>query len=111
LILSTQTVWSRDSRELYYLDGNKLIAHAVKNGSDSSFGPPAVLFDRPYFHGGSFGGPAGMPNSPTLDVVRSYDVAKDGRFIMIPSPTNPTPGAAAGIEVVQNWVEELKAIK
>lgn len=105
-----EPVWSRDGRELYYLEGNKLIAHEVKNGSDSSFGPPAVLFDRPYFHGGSFGGPAGMLNSPTLDVVRSYDVAKDGRFIMIPSPTNPTPGAA-GIEVVQNWVEELKAIK
>jgi dipeptidyl aminopeptidase/acylaminoacyl peptidase len=108
-----EPVWSRDSRELYYLEGNRLIAHAVKNGSDSSFGPPAVLFDRPYFHGALFGGTTGVPNSPSLDVVRSYDVAKDGRFIMIPSPTNPTPGAGAapGIVVVQNWVEELKAIK
>ena len=52
-----------------------------------------------------------MPNSPAIDLVRSYDVAKDGRFIMIPSPNNPTPGGAPGIWVVQNWGEELKAIK
>jgi Tol biopolymer transport system component/tRNA A-37 threonylcarbamoyl transferase component Bud32 len=107
-----EPVWSRDSRELYYLEGNKLIAHAVKNGPDFSFGPPTVLFDQPYFHGGFFGGTAGVPTS-SFDVVRSYDVARDGRFIMIPSPKNPTPdaGAAPGIWVVQNWVEELKAIK
>jgi len=107
-----EPLWSRDGRELYYLEGNKLIAHAVKNEPDFSPGPPAVLFDQPYFHGSLFGGTAGGPNRG-FDVVRSYDVAKDGRFIMIPSPTNPTPGAGAapGIWVVQNWSEELKAIK
>jgi hypothetical protein len=85
----------------------------VKNEPAFSPGPPLVLFDQPYFHGSIFGGTGGIPNSPTLDLVRSYDVAKDGRFIMIPSPTNPTPGAGAapGIWVVQNWSEELKAIK
>jgi Tol biopolymer transport system component len=101
-----EPLWSRDGRELFYLEGNKLIALAVKPGQEFSFSPPTVLFDQPYFHG--FGGNPGL-----LDPLRSYDVAKDGRFIMIPPPGNPNVGAAPppGIVVVQNWSEELKTPK
>jgi Tol biopolymer transport system component len=101
-----EPLWSRDGRELYYLEGNKPIALAVKSGSEFSFDAPAVLFDQPYFHG--FTG-----TNPVLDQLRSYDVAKDGRFIMMPTPGNPNVGAgqAGGIVVVQNWSEELKGGK
>jgi len=102
-----EPLWSRDGRELYYLEGNKLVALAVKPGQEFSFGAPTILFDQPYFHG--FGG----PGSAILEALRSYDVAKDGRFIMIPQPGNQNVGGtqAAGIVVVQNWSEELKAGK
>jgi hypothetical protein len=100
-----EPVWSRDGRELYYLEGNKMIALAVKPSQDFSFDAPTVLFDQPYFHG--------LGGNTALDALRSYDVAKDGRFIMIPSFVNPTAGGgnAPGIVVVQNWGEELKAVK
>jgi hypothetical protein len=99
-----EPLWSRDGRELYYLEGNKLMALAVKQGEEFSFGPSTVLFDQPYFHG------LGGPNLGLLDALRSYDVAKDGRFVMIPPPGNPNVGGAPppGIVVVQNWSEELK---
>ena len=38
----------------------------------------------------------------------SYDVARDGRFLMIEEPTAPAKSHRAGIVVVQNWTEELK---
>jgi serine/threonine-protein kinase len=102
-----EPVWSRDGRELYYLEGNKMVALAIKPSQEFSFDAPTVLFDQPYFHGFQ-GGTAGA-----LDGMRSYDVAKDGRFIMIPSLVNPTAGvgSAPGIVVVQNWGEELKTVK
>jgi hypothetical protein len=36
--------------------------------------------------------------------VSSYDVARDGRFLMI----EPLDATGASIVVVQNWFEELK---
>ena len=79
-----------------------MMAIAVKAGPEFSFAPPVLLFDRPYTHGED---PAGFTT------FGGYDVAADGRFLMIPeSGGDPNRGAApaAGIVVVQNWVEELK---
>jgi Tol biopolymer transport system component len=100
-----EPLWSRDGRDLFYLEGNKLIALAVMGGAEFSFGEPVVLFDQPYFHG--LGAPA------IMDPLRSYDVAKDGRFVMIPPPGNPNAAGSPppGIVVVQNWSEELKGGK
>ena len=99
-----EPVWSRDGRELFYLQGNKMLALAVKAGPEFSFAPPVALFDRPYFHG--FGA------ASTLDTFSTYDVAADGRFLMIPEAADPNGAAApvTDIVVVQNWVEDLKKI-
>ena len=97
-----EPVWSRDGRELFYLQGNKMIALAVKGGQQFSFAPPVLVFDRPYFH---FDDPTG------LTFAGSYDVAADGRFLMIPEAggdPNRAAAPATGIVVVQNWVEEIK---
>jgi serine/threonine-protein kinase len=97
-----EPVWSRNGRELFYLQENKMIAVAVKAGQEFSFSPPVTLFDRPYWHSED---PTGF--SP----VGGYDVAADGRFLMIPIPGGESDRAlapATGIVVVQNWVEELK---
>jgi hypothetical protein len=40
-------------------------------------------------------------------IYRNYDVAPDGRFLMIQEPQEATP---LGINVVLNWFEELKRL-
>ena len=88
--------WSTDGRELFYLQDNFMMAVAVETEDEFLFGTPAPLFDKPFFKVPSGG-------------ARSYDVARDGRFLMI-QPEGATLAAAAqsSIVVVQNWTEELK---
>jgi Tol biopolymer transport system component len=65
-------VWSRDGKELYYLaaDG-RLTAVSVSRGpSGVDFGPPQPLFDF-------------EPADPTSFDPRPYDVAPDGRFLIV----------------------------
>ena len=88
--------WSADGRELYFLQGNAMMAVAVETEGDFSFGTPVQLFTGPYVV------------NPT-QWVSSYDVAADGRFVMI----EPLDGGAAtasetSFVVVQNWTEELR---
>jgi Tol biopolymer transport system component len=65
-------VWSRDGKELYYLGGDgKLTAVGVSVGpSGLALGPPQPLFDLD---------PAGL----TSFDPRPYDVAPDGRFLVV----------------------------
>jgi eukaryotic-like serine/threonine-protein kinase len=89
--------WSADGRELYYLQFNALMAVAVESEREFVFAAPVRLFGAVQFF--FFPGP----------VVRTYDVAPDGRFLMIQSEaaTQPDP-APPSIVVVQNWFEELR---
>jgi serine/threonine protein kinase/Tol biopolymer transport system component len=80
-------VWARNSRELFYREGSKMMAVGIKVGAELAFEPAVQLFDRPY--------------------RASYDVAFDGRFVMIPMPQSAGPSSPGGIVVVQNWTEEL----
>jgi serine/threonine-protein kinase len=91
----TEPVWSRNDRELFYLQGDKMMAVPVQTGAEFRFDSPKELFDEPYPHG----------NRP------SYDVAPDGRFLMIQGgPAGGQQAAATGIVAVQNWFEELKRL-
>jgi len=87
-----EPIWSPDSRELFYLQGNKMMT--VKIGADSEFRfeRPEVLFEGNYYH----------------DYNPSYDVGPDGRFLMI-QRGDQEPGQAQ-IHVVLNWFEELKRL-
>jgi len=40
---------------------------------------------------------------------RTYDVAPDGRFLMIKEQSDSKTGPEGGLVVVQNWLEEVKA--
>ena len=90
----TEPVWSRDGRELYFRDGDRLMVVEVEAGTAFTAGRPEVLFDGPY-NVDPLG--LGLPN---------YDAAPDGRFLMVRGGT----GSAAQITVVLNWFEELKAL-
>jgi serine/threonine-protein kinase len=89
--------WSADGRELYYLQGDAVLAVTVQQTTDElSFSAPARLFSGPY-----------VMNQGA--VFRSYDVARDGRFLMIELPGGAAASAASdGIVVVQNWTQELE---
>jgi hypothetical protein len=79
---------------LFYLDpSNSMMAVAVQTTPTFSAGNPTKLFDGPWFRGQN---------------GRTYDVAKDGRFLMIRDTANQAGAASVTMNVVVNWVEELK---
>ena len=101
----SRPAWSRDGRELFYLDGDNLltaVAVPAAVGARFTSGPPIQILKKKYYAGATLLG---------LD-LRAYDVAPDGqRFLMIKDP-EPAPGTsqtAVSLVVVLNWVEELKA--
>lgn len=92
-------LWSRDGRWLYYWVGARgagqgrvmrVAVHRVPKGFAS--GTPELVVEGPYLH----------PHNG-----RSYDVARDGRILVIKdaliAPTTPNQ-----LVVVLNWFEELK---
>ena len=89
----TEPVWSRDGRELYYLDGDTMMAVAVQRDPELRFEAPEELFNEPYFH----------YDRP------SYDVAPDRRFIMIQrDAAGEHPETASSMVVVLNWFNDLE---
>ena len=89
--------WSADGRELFYLQFNAVLAVAVESEREFVFAAPVRLFNATQLF--FFPGPA----------IRTYDVAPDGRFLMIQSEAATQPDAApSSIVVVQNWFEELR---
>ena len=100
----SRAAWARDGRELFYLDSDGLLTGvSVKNsGATFSAGVPTKILSTRYYSGATIGG---------LD-LRAYDVSPDGnRFLMIKdgAEANRSTENPAGMVVVMNWVEELKA--
>ena len=94
-----QPVWSRNGRELFYVEATRMMAVSVKSGEDFSFDAPVALFEWPFVQ--------------DFLEFRNYDVAADGRFLMLAPVRDESTSAASaptGIWVVQNWVEELKRL-
>ena len=90
-----QPKWSLNSRELFYRDGSAVMAVAYDTEPTFSPGIPDTLFVGDYAY--TFG-------------LKSYDVAPDGRFLMI-KPVAQTEGAGPPrINVVQNFFEELNRL-
>jgi len=94
-----QPVWSRNGRELFYVEATRMMAVGVKSGEDFSFDAPVALFEWPFVQ--------------DFLEFRNYDVAADGRFLMLAPVRDESTSATSaptGIWVVQNWVEELKRL-
>jgi hypothetical protein len=90
-----EPVWSRDGTELYYDNGPRLMAARVVTNS------PAFRAEspRPLFEGG-------FVYDETDPNLRLYDVAPDGRFLMIERAS----ASSATIVVAQHRDEELKRL-
>ena len=87
----TQPRFSRDGRQIFYRDGNRMMAVAVSaSGGQVSLSPPRVLFDRQFSSGGYI-------------TIANYDVLPDGSFVI----PEAVPGPAR-LTVVSNWLEVLR---
>lgn len=92
----TQPLWSRNGSELFYRNGEALMAVSVQTDPSFTIGNPQALFEGRQYLGEGQGG-------------RSYDVSpSDGRFLMIKEIEDTS--AVSRIIVVQNWFEELKRL-
>ena len=90
----TEPVWSRDGRELFYLHGDKMMAVTVAAGAVLSAGSPRLLYEGHY--------------DTTVVNSSSYDVSPDGqRFLRSQLPE--VGHNSTQIDVVINWLEEVKA--
>ena len=91
----SEPVWSRDGRELFYreADTDSLMAVSVSTSGQLAAGKPRRLFDASRFR--------------ASDRDANYDVAPDGRFLMIETPLD---SKAPNLRVVLNWLEELEQL-
>jgi hypothetical protein len=79
-------VWSRDGRELFFRQSDAMMAADVTSSSEFRTAKPRQLFREPA-------------------MVYGFDVAPDGRFLMIKQHPQPS----TELVLVQNWFDELKA--
>jgi len=90
----TEPVWNPNGRELFYRNGDKMMAVDIATQSGFVAGKPRMLFEGRYQRT-----PATSPD---------YDVSADGqRFLMLKSDEQDA-SAPTQINVVLNWFEELK---
>jgi Tol biopolymer transport system component len=93
----TEPLWGPDGRELFYRNGDKMMAVAIEAESEPelSVGTPRLLFEGRFLPG---------PNWAR----RNYDISPDGqRFLMIQREQDLVP---TEIIVILNWFEELKRL-
>jgi dipeptidyl aminopeptidase/acylaminoacyl peptidase len=91
----TEPQWNPNGRELFYRSGDKMMSAEMTTRPRFSAGKPKVLFAGQY-----------QPSQSPVPIA-NYDVSPDGqRFLML------KPGgqdqAATQINVVLNWLEDLK---
>jgi len=80
----TAPVWAPNGRELFYRKDTKMMAVDVSTTREFVSGRPKQLFDGSY-----------------LSWPGVYDVARDGRFLMLTGERQPI----SQIILVQNWFE------
>ena len=89
----TEPLWNPKGRELFFRNGQKMMAVDYNAQPTFSAGKPKMLFEGPYV--------------PTPRSFPDYDVSPDGqRFLMLKAVEQAQ--ASAPINVVLNWFEELR---
>jgi len=91
-----EPLWSRDGRELFYREGNRMMSVSLSVGSALEVSAPETLFEGRFEYALSGGRTA------------NYDVSLDGsRFVMVRRKNPVTPTV---IQVVFNWSEQLNSL-
>ena len=89
----TEPVWSPDGRELFYVDGDRMMAVEISTEPTFRAGAPRLLFEGRY--------------ALNTNGVAGYDVSSDGQRFLRLQPIHADPPANQ-IHVVLNWFEELR---
>jgi hypothetical protein len=92
----TEPLWNRSGRELFYRNGDKMMAVDIATQPGFTAGKPRMLFEGQYL--------------PTPATFPNYDVAPDGQRFLMLKPSEQTASAPTQINVVLNWTEELKRL-
>ena len=88
-----QPRWSRDGKELFYVEGTTLMAVPVLTRHPTfSVGSAKTLFEEPGLRQGLF--------------ISQYDVSGDGQHFVLAEPVKPQ--MLPKVRVVQNWFAEFK---
>ncbi|MET0618901.1 MAG: hypothetical protein ABW056_01415, partial [Thermoanaerobaculia bacterium] len=91
-----QPQWSRDGKELFYIQADQLMASSVAHkGDDLAFSQAQPLFKLLFY----------SRMNPGFDLIAPYAVTPDGKFVaFVRSSKEVTPP----LVVVQNWREGLR---
>jgi serine/threonine-protein kinase len=95
---SSSPIWSRDGKRLFFAFAAQVFAVDVQTAPTFVAGQPADFDTDGVF--------------PSQAFWRNFDLMPDGKRLLVLLPHDPTGGAARQapeINVVLNWVEELKA--
>ena len=89
----TEPMWSPKGGELFYRDGDRMMAVEITTQPTFSAGKPRILFERHYMR--------------TTGTVPFYSVTADGQqFVFAKDYEKSTP--ITQISVIENWFTELK---
>ena len=86
-------IWSADGKELFYRNGDKMIAVTIETEPELKIVKSEVLFEGKYY----------------TSADRNYDVSSDGRRFLMVKESDDQPSASQLI-VVHNWFEELNRL-
>ena len=86
--------WRGNGQQLYYVEGQTLVAVDVNLDDEFSFGAPQPLFSDPV-----------LLDDP---IFRRYDVAPDGQTFAVASLSPEALASSPVIRVVENWFEEFR---
>ena len=91
-----EPVWSVDGRELFYRRGNRMMAVQITTEPELEAGDPVELWEAPYF---------------SIEALWThYDVAPDGRFLMLGVPDmSDTETEPTRIHVFLDWLTAIEA--
>jgi Tol biopolymer transport system component len=87
-----EPVWARNGRELFFRNGDKMMAVDVTTDGKFHAGRPRLLFEGRY---------------EAYSLTTSYDVSPDGQQFTMVKAGEPAP-TPAQFNVVLNWDEQLK---
>jgi eukaryotic-like serine/threonine-protein kinase len=88
----SSAVWARDGQTLFYRSGQAIMAVAIRGATPAEWGAPERLFEGTYFF---------------IEGPEMFDVAADGRFLLLKVGDDQRKTTPDTIVVVQNWIEEL----
>jgi len=95
----TRPLWSRNGQELFYVSetGAVIGVRLERAASWAATAPTQVVKE-------------GYLTLSSIEVSRQYDIARDGRFLMIKDGGTDPDSVRRDFVVVQNWFEELKRL-